>query len=97
MQIEVSIAIAVIGCLVGVSGWLRNRDTDKTGNIRQMTTLEVKLDAVIAGLSKIETAASKTEGCVQVLEARMATAEASIKSAHHRIDDVTGKKGDSNV
>jgi len=91
MQLDMGITIAIIGCVVGLAGWLRNRDTDKTGNIRQMTTLEVKLDTVIAGLSKIETAASKTESCVQLLETRMASAESSISSAHHRIKELSEK------
>ena len=90
MQMDAGIAIAVVGCAVGLAGWLRNRDTDKSGNIRQMTTLEVKLDTVIAGLAKIETAASKTEGCVQSLESKMASVESSIKSAHHRLDKIEG-------
>lgn len=92
MQIDAGIAIAVAGCAVGLAGWLRNRDTDKSGSVRQMTTLEVKLDTVIACLAEIKTTAANTESCVRNLEGRVSAVESSVKSAHHRLDGITGEK-----
>lgn len=51
-MIELSWVIAIVGCLVGVAGWTRTRDKDKSGDVRQLTTIEVKLDALLQRLEK---------------------------------------------
>ena len=93
IQVDLGTMIGVAGCLVGVAGWMRNRDTDKSGSIRQMTTVEVKLDTVIAGLAKIETASLKTECTVQNLETKFSAMEESLKIAHKRLEALE-KKGE---
>ena len=55
MQIELSWVVAIVGCLVGLAGWTRTRDKDKSGDVRQLTTIEMKLDTILQRLEKNDT------------------------------------------
>jgi len=84
--IEISGLIAIIGCAIGVLGWLSGKDKQATNDGHWRGTVDTKLDDIkssvgetgrqIAGLStKIDNHAD-----------RIRAVEESTKSAHKRID-----------
>lgn len=46
MDINTGVLIALIGCIVGLAGWLRNHDTDNAKETSNMTTVIVKLENI---------------------------------------------------
>ena len=92
MQIDLGVLIGLLGVLAGIVfgifGWMRNRDTDKGGNIRQMTTLEVKLDMVISSITKFEVTASKTDDYIKGIDLRITSTESALRSLHKRLDEM---------
>lgn len=71
MTIEVSILIAVIGCFVGLAGWIKNRDGKISTDAEWKGNVNAKLD-VIVGISKdvevVEARLGKLENRVTAIE-----------------------------
>jgi hypothetical protein len=66
----------VIGLVVGVAGWLRTSRGDAATQAAWMGAVNAKLDHISAELSKLSG-----------MSERVALIEASVKSAHKRMDD----------
>ena len=88
MQVDVGVAIGLVGCVVGVSGWVRNRDNDKGGSIKAFTKVEVLLETVLDQVKEIGTRLTQMECVNQDVLTRLARVEESAKSAHHRLDEL---------
>lgn len=69
---EIGIGIALIGCFVGLAGWLAGRDKRIASDAEWKGSVNTKLD-IIVGTQKDVAAVSKTvndhEGRIRVLEA----------------------------
>ncbi len=84
MQVELGVLIAVIGCLVGLAGWLTGRDKKITGDAEWRGEVNAKLDVIVGIRSDVDTLDKK----VGDLTERTAKVEASAASAHKRLDGI---------
>jgi hypothetical protein len=90
MTVELSLLIAVIGCVVGLAGWLTNRDKSRDGNAEWRGEVNGKLDGIMGIRSQVD----KLDERVNEQGERIAVVEASAKSAHHRLDEhLEGRHG----
>ena len=86
MDINVSILIAVVGCLVGLSGWLRNHDNDNKADATLMTRLETKIDSIAECTRDIKTEITSLKTDVKSLDKRLTIAETKIEAMWKKID-----------
>ncbi|QIB68275.1 hypothetical protein Ami103574_02630 [Aminipila butyrica] len=80
--------IALIGCFVGLAGWLSGREKKMAGDAHWRGTIDGKLDAIL-GIDKRVVA---LEGEVKEHGKAIAKVEESAKSAHHRLDGMEENK-----
>lgn len=83
MTIEISILIAVIGCFVGLGGWLKGRDGKIATDAEWKGTVNAKLDVIVGigqNVKEIEDKLDEHNGRITALES-------SYKSLHKRLDD----------
>ena len=83
LTVEIGILIAVIGCFVGLAGWLAGRDKKIASDAEWKGTINAKLD-VIVGISKD---VDSLENKVQEHGERIKAVEESTKQAHLRINE----------
>jgi len=79
--------IAIIGCFVGLGGWLSGREKKIGNDAEWRGTINGKLDAIL-GIDKRVTV---LESEVKEHGKAIAIVEQSAKSAHHRIDGLEEK------
>nr|DAT55780.1 MAG TPA: hemolysin [Caudoviricetes sp.] len=91
MDINTGVLIAVIGCIVGLAGWLRNHDIDNTKETSNMTTVIVKLENIRVGISDLKSDLKRTAEDLQGIDRRLTIVEQSAKQAHKRIDELKGE------
>lgn len=82
MTIEISILIAVIGCLVGLGGWLKGRDSKIAADAEWKGNVNAKLDVIVGIKENVE----EIEGKIADCDRRIVAVEQSCASAHKRID-----------
>ena len=87
MAIEISLLVALVGCFVGLAGWLSGRDKKVIGDAQWRGRIDAKLDAVVGLGASIE----RLEAKMDMMMERLTINEQSVKSAHKRIDDYLGK------
>lgn len=94
MTLELSIVISVISVSFalysGISNLKRNGKKDTAEETAQLTTVIVKLENIGDGVAEIKADMKNVKGEVQELRERLVAVEQSTKSAHHRLDDLTG-------
>lgn len=86
MSVEVGALIAVIGCLVGLAGWLASRDKRRDADSVWRGEVNGKLD----GIMGIRVQVDKLDEKVERQTERIAIVESSAKSAHKRLDEHIG-------
>lgn len=91
MDINTGALIALIGCIVGLAGWLRNHDTDNERETSNMTTVFVKLENIRVGISGLESDLKRTAEDLKGIDRRLTIVEQSAKQAHKRIDELKGE------
>lgn len=91
MEISTGTLIAVIGCIVGLAGWLRNHDTDTTKETSNLTTVIVKLENIRVSISDLKLELKRTAEDLQGIDRRLTIVEQSAKQAHKRIDELKGE------
>ena len=91
MDINTGVLIAVIGCIVGLAGWLRNHDTDNAKETNNMTTVVVKLENIRVGISDLKSDLKRTAEDLQSIDHRLTVVEESTKQAHKRINEIKGE------
>ena len=82
--IEITVLIAVVGCFVGLAGWLSGRDKKIANDSQWRGTVDAKLDAIIGIKGDVE----KLDCKVDDHEHRITAVEESAKQAHKRIDHI---------
>lgn len=92
MDINTSVLIAMIGCIVGLAGWLRNHDNDASKDTTDMTTVIVKLENIRAGIAELKADVKRTSEDLQNIDRRLTVVEQSTKSAHKRLDELVEAK-----
>lgn len=91
MDINTGVLIALIGCIVGLAGWLRNHDTDQEKETSNMTTVIVKLENIRGSISDLKLDLKRTAEDLQSIDRRLTVVEESTKQAHKRINEIKGE------
>ena len=91
MEFNTGALIALIGCIVGLAGWLRNHDTDNEKETSNMTTVIVKLENIRGSISDLKLDLKRTAEDLQSIDRRMTVVEESTKQAHNRINEIKGE------
>lgn len=74
----VGLIIAIVGCFVGLAGWLSGRDKRVIGDAEWRGKTGEKLDNIQKGVSGIDSRMSKMEGVISVHETRLSVIEHKI-------------------
>ena len=91
MDINTGVLIALIGCIVGLAGWLRNHDSDNERETSNMTTVIVKLENIRGSISDLKSDLKRTAEDLQSIDRRLTVVEESTKQAHKRINEIKGE------
>ena len=91
MDVNTGVLIALIGCIVGLAGWLRNHDTDNEKETSDMTTVIVKLENIRGSISDFKLDLKRTAEDLQSIDRRLTVVEESTKQAHKRINEIKGE------
>lgn len=91
MDINSGVLIALIGCIVGLAGWLRNHDSDNEKETSNMTTVIVKLENIRGSISDLKLDLRRTAEDLQSFDRRLTVVEESTKQAHNRINEIKGE------
>lgn len=81
MDINISILIAIVGCFVGLAGWLRSRDNKISDDSEWKGSIDTKLDILITSGTYVSSELKNHAD-------RLVAVEASTKQAHKRIDRI---------
>lgn len=91
MDINTGVLIALIGCIVGLAGWLRNHDIDTEKETGDMTTVLVKLENIQVGIAELKSDLRRTAEDLKGIDRRLTVVEESVKQAHKRINEIKGE------
>lgn len=91
MDVNTGVLIALIGCIVGLAGWLRNHDNDAEKETSNMTTVIVKLENIRVSISDLKLDLKRTAEDLQSIDRRLTVVEESTKQAHKRINEIKGE------
>jgi len=83
VEVEVSILIAAVGCLVGLAGWLHNREKQVSKDAEWRGQVNGKLDVIVGIRSDVDRIDRKVDDHGE----RLSKLEASSASAHKRLDE----------
>lgn len=86
--IEVSTIIAIIGCFVGLAGWLSGRDKKLISDAQWKGSVDSKLDLIIG----IRSAIDDTKNILSNHAERITVAESKISRMQKNIDDLKKSK-----
>ncbi len=86
--IDTGSLIGAVGCVVGVVGWLYNRDKRVAGDAQWRGSVDTKLDLIV-GIRSDVTSLTTT---VNRHGERITAVEESTASAHKRLDEIAGAK-----
>ena len=84
----ISIIIAIIGCLVGSAGWLRNAKTDASHQKATESEIKTKLDFISDDMKEIKVDVRAFSRDLQDVRTIAITAENEAKRANSRIDRI---------
>lgn len=88
-SVEISLLIAVVGCFIGLAGWIKNRDTKISTDSEWKGNVNAKLDIVV-GITGDVKKISEIQG---EQGNRITALESSYKSLHKRVDRLEGDNG----
>jgi len=77
----------IIGCFIGLAGWLSGRDKKISNDAEWRGMVNTKLDSILGLRTDVE----HLEKEVKQHGERITAVESSVKSAHHRIDKIEVK------
>lgn len=103
MPVEITILISCGSLFLAALAWRRNAKNDDKADQNTTTTMIVKLENINDNIrdlkgdvkdfkEEIRSDVKEIKNDISGLKERMALAESSTKSAHHRIDEITEAK-----
>ena len=92
MNIEITLLIAVIGCLIGVAGFIKGTRKDGKTDGQELASIKGNLDYIARGIDDIRLEQKDQARKIDSQNERLIRNEESTKSAHRRIDKLEGKK-----
>ncbi|MEG0165765.1 hypothetical protein [Anaerorhabdus sp.] len=87
-SITLGLLFAIIGCFVGLAGWISNRDKKIANDSEFKGSVNAKLDMMLG----IKTEINEIKDDYKGLSEKVVLVEASTKSAHKRIDEHINSK-----
>lgn len=90
MAIEVTVLVAVIGCLIAYQTYQLNKNKDTKSDTKQNARIEGQLDSIGKGVDDIRIDLKANEKNTAILSERVTRVEESTKQAHKRLDNVEG-------
>lgn len=91
MEVQVGILGALIGILISVLTFSRNRDKDVKSDASKSAVIETQLSNILTGIDSIRIDIKANEKRVSELSERVIRVEESSKQAHKRIDSLESK------
>lgn len=91
-SVEIGALIAVVGCFVGLAGWIAGRDKRIANDGEWKGTVNTKLDDIKSSVSGTSAELAKINASLSEHGERLTAVESSAKQAHHRIDEIVGDK-----
>jgi len=91
MNIELTTLIAVIGCLIGVIGFIRGTKKDGKTDGQELASIKGNLDYIARGIDDIRLEQKDQARKIDSQNERLIRTEESTKSAHRRLDKLEGK------
>ncbi len=88
-MIELSVNIAVVGCFVGVAGWLSSRERKIQKEAEWRGIFTAKLDSILSSVTGLRGDVEKLDGRVNEYGERLARVESSVRQAHKRLDEMS--------
>ncbi|MCI9274343.1 MAG: hypothetical protein HFE39_10395 [Clostridiales bacterium] len=85
--IGISTIIALVGCFVGLAGWLSGRDKRLSTDAKWKGSVDAKLDLIVGIKNDVE----RIDKTINNHGERLAKVEASASQAHHRLDEIIKK------
>lgn len=82
MAIEIGVIFAVIGCIIGVAGWLSGRDKSIRENAVWHANVENKLDKLLNAIERIEA----MDEILREHEQKIIKIRDNAEFAHERLD-----------
>lgn len=82
----------VFGIYSGVSSARRGERRDNRRDASDMTRVMVKLEDISVGISEIRSELNNVKGDLKEQTERLIVAEQSLKRAHMRLDELSGKQ-----
>lgn len=86
--ISIALACTIIGAVISYATFQRNRGRDIRADTREEAETRTKLEYISKGVDDIRIDIKTQQRDIHELKERIIKNEASIKSAHKRIDDV---------
>lgn len=90
--IDIGLMIAIVGCFVGLAGWLSGRDKKFLNDGEWKGTVNTKLDDIKSSVSGTNAELVKINETLKTHGERLTAVESSAKQSHHRIDEIIGDK-----
>lgn len=87
MEAFIGIGCTMLGLLIGLLTFRRNRDRDVKADAAKTAVIETKLDTISNGVESIRIDLKANEKQMDVIAERVARVEESSKHAHKRIDN----------
>ncbi|MBN6205050.1 hypothetical protein JYK21_01185 [Ralstonia pickettii] len=91
MAIELTVLIAVLGFIISYQSYQMNRQKDAKTDTRQNARIETQLGHIGKGVDDIRIDLKANEKEIGRLGERVTRVEESARSAHKRIDRLTGE------
>ena len=88
----IGLIVAVVGCFVGLAGWLSGRDKHILTDGQWRGGVDAKLDDIKTSVSGTGAELAKINEALSEHGERLTAVESSAKQAHHRIDEIVGDK-----
>ncbi|MEG0165838.1 hypothetical protein [Anaerorhabdus sp.] len=82
-SITLGLLFAIIGCFIGLAGWISNRDKKIANDSEFKGAVNAKLDVVLG----IKTELKELKDDIKEISEKVVLVDASTKSAHKRIDE----------
>ena len=96
MSVEVTVIISIVSVAAAIYFGLKSAKRDDTKDIKERATADaivnVKLDNISSAVNDIKYDISDTKKQVAEIDKKLVAVDASVRSAHHRIDNM--EKGD---
>lgn len=91
-NIIIGIICTVLGAAVGYATFSRNKEKDDKSDGRQLGTVLTELGYIKSNTDEIKAEQRELRKANTEFAGRLASVEASTKSAHHRIDRLEGRE-----